>query len=204
MSTSKAINRKQDVYVCADCGREFNDDNERDDHFMSPACEAQGMYDEFGMKFEEEYALPLNIVRRAQMAAIESFKVYGKVHPAGMAARHWLVGAVSGKQSSEAIGMEIAADVEQKMIARIAVQFVMNLKADGIDLKKVDRVNRSPEYKRTNSCASHDQCDANMYMHPAWVSVMEREIDLQDDHDTALWNAAWAYTVKTGFAKLAQ
>lgn len=31
-----------DTYACADCGKEFTDSNERDDHFMSPACPKHG------------------------------------------------------------------------------------------------------------------------------------------------------------------
>mgnify|MGYP003652850649 CR=1 FL=1 len=35
----------EDIYACADCGREFTDANERDDHFMSEACPNRGAYD---------------------------------------------------------------------------------------------------------------------------------------------------------------
>ena len=39
----------EDIYSCADCGREFTDGKERDDHFMSSDCNQQGRYDSTGL-----------------------------------------------------------------------------------------------------------------------------------------------------------
>lgn len=83
---------------------------------------------------------------------------------------------------------------------RIATQFALNLDADGVDLVQADKENRTIS---DGCCASHNQCDANMYMAPAFASVMGREIDLQSDADTILWGEAWDYAKTTGFVKLA-
>lgn len=40
-------------------------------------------------------------------------------------------------------------------------------------------------------CASHDFCDANMVMDPAFTAVMGRQADGASDTDAALWSAAW-------------
>jgi len=40
-SDGKPIPENADVYVCADCGKEFLSGEERDTHFMSPACPGQ-------------------------------------------------------------------------------------------------------------------------------------------------------------------
>lgn len=42
-------------------------------------------------------------------------------------------------------------------------------------------------------CASHDHCDANMVMDPAFTAVMGREADGASEADAALWSAAWDY-----------
>lgn len=40
-------------------------------------------------------------------------------------------------------------------------------------------------------CATHDFMDANMVMLEAFEALAGREMDLESDADTALWNAAW-------------
>lgn len=133
----------QDVYVCADCGREFTVAEERDKHFMSDDCKLLGRYDKEDVEHQNS----------------------------------------------------------SRLIACIGRQFVINLAEAGIDLAKVDRVNKTPAYAGS-SCASHDQCDANMYMAPAFEFVMGREINLQSDDDTELWGKAWDFVKQHGFVKL--
>lgn len=40
-------------------------------------------------------------------------------------------------------------------------------------------------------CASHDFCDSNMVMDPAFTAVMGREAEASSTDDAALWSAAW-------------
>ena len=40
-------------------------------------------------------------------------------------------------------------------------------------------------------CATHDFMDANMVMADAFSALAGREMDLESDADTAMWNAAW-------------
>ena len=40
-------------------------------------------------------------------------------------------------------------------------------------------------------CASHDFCDANMAMLPAFERVMGHEPEAESEEDAALWSAAW-------------
>ena len=59
-------------------------------------------------------------------------------------------------------------------------------------------------------CATHEYMDANVTMMQAFRMVMGREqrITSEDeagaDEDAALWNKAWAYASRQGFAKLVE
>ena len=44
----------------------------------------------------------------------------------------------------------------------------------------------------TMVCASHDYCDANMAMDAAFVKVLKRHPELDDDDDVELWNKSWS------------
>lgn len=101
-----------------------------------------------------------------------------------------------------------------KLIKALAVQFVANLADAGIDLKRIDRENKKIA---KGCCASHDQCDANMYMHPAFCTVLGHDPELMlgncdladgplkgDADDCILWGKAWDFAKKTGFVKLAK
>lgn len=50
-------------------------------------------------------------------------------------------------------------------------------------------------------CATHDFCDANMVMAEAFKNVFGREVDINDDADTDLWNTAWDLAKAKGFAE---
>lgn len=67
------------------------------------------------------------------------------------------------------------------------------------EMEEINRRNATPEYDGS-SCASHDFYDANMAMAEAFVTVFEREIDLQSDTDIELWNAAWELSKSQKFA----
>lgn len=65
-------------------------------------------------------------------------------------------------------------------------------------LAEVNAKNATDKYK--NCCATHDYYDANEFMSEAFNHVMNREIDLQNDNDIDLWNAAWALSKSKNFA----
>lgn len=81
----------------------------------------------------------------------------------------------------------------------LAEQFRASLRAalSGGELIQVDQLNSSPEYQ--GCCASHDFCDANVYMDEAFTKVMDREMDLQSDEDMSLINSAWSLAKSMGF-----
>jgi hypothetical protein len=77
--------------------------------------------------------------------------------------------------------------------AEIAASFVDGLK-EFMTVEQWEEMrakNATPRYAG-NVCASHDYCDANTVMAPAFLDVMRREIDLQSEADLALWGEAWA------------
>lgn len=55
-----------------------------------------------------------------------------------------------------------------------------------------------------NCCHSHDFCDANETMAEAFKEVLGRDIDLQSDIDTALWNGAWNYAAVKHLGRVAR
>jgi len=76
--------------------------------------------------------------------------------------------------------------------AEIAASFVALLKEE-LTVTEWDEMrakNATPEYAGS-VCASHDYCDANMVMAPAFADVMGREIELQSEADCTLWGEAW-------------
>lgn len=72
----------------------------------------------------------------------------------------------------------------------LALAFVMLLHAD-LSAEQWQEMRRRNATYGAGVCASHDFCDANMVMAPAFEEVMGREIDLQSDSDLALWSQAW-------------
>jgi hypothetical protein len=76
----------------------------------------------------------------------------------------------------EAIGNEFAA-----LLANLLTQ---------VELTEVKRRNG---LGTSIGCASHDFCDANMVMLPAFEVICECEFDLHNDDHVALFNLAWSY-----------
>lgn len=65
-------------------------------------------------------------------------------------------------------------------------------------LVEVDARNAAEENK--NICHTHDFCDANMAMLEAFETITAREFKHGDDHDSALFNEAWALASADKFA----
>lgn len=92
---------------------------------------------------------------------------------------------------------------QYQTIVRIAEQFRANLRAalSGGELIEADRLNATPEYQ--GFCASHDFCDANVYMDEAFTTVVGRQPHLaivQDTpSDSELWSSAWNLAKAMGF-----
>lgn len=61
---------------------------------------------------------------------------------------------------------------------------------------EVVRRNRLPEYRAIGACATHDFCDANEAMAPAFAEVTGHEIDAESQADADLWGAAWDLAVQ--------
>jgi hypothetical protein len=57
--------------------------------------------------------------------------------------------------------------------------------------------NKTPKY--TGCCASHDFCDANVFMLEAFEATFSREPDLECDHDLAMIDDAWNMAKRQGF-----
>lgn len=81
--------------------------------------------------------------------------------------------------------------MDSNLINQIADQFVANLREDlsAETMAEIVRLNMTPAY--AGCCASHDFCDANVYMLAAWESLTHREMDAASQEDADLWNAAW-------------
>jgi hypothetical protein len=84
--------------------------------------------------------------------------------------------------------------------ARIAAVFAAMLEQHigSRDMALVIERNRTPGYKDTDSCASHDFCDANMVMDATWRAMglvpPADTVDGTPEHQEAcqLWNTAWS------------
>lgn len=80
----------------------------------------------------------------------------------------------------------------------IAETFAANLRARLTCLDWCDMGMRNRTYP-AGICASHDFCDANVYMQAAFETVMQRDLIVEDangdihhdERDGDLWNAAW-------------
>lgn len=80
------------------------------------------------------------------------------------------------------------------LIAMLANRF-------GRDMAEALSVDEMAEVRRRNAtlaydagcCATHDFCDANMVMHPAFIAVLGVDpLDhMEDERLTRIWNAAW-------------
>lgn len=73
----------------------------------------------------------------------------------------------------------------------------------GIDARNRELIRKGD----LGSCASHDHCDANVFMHEAVCLVLnatEDEVSISDDQVLTLMNSAWHLTKITGFAETAR
>lgn len=81
------------------------------------------------------------------------------------------------------------------VVDAVAYAFAGNLKVllTPQELEQVVKRNKRNAKKAgyENCCASHDFCDANMPMAEAFEEVLGREIDMNSNNDTAIWNKAW-------------
>lgn len=83
--------------------------------------------------------------------------------------------------------------------ANVAHEFsrVLHEQLGADTMREVVQRNALPEYARC--CASHDFCDANVYMAEAFEQVTGRAPDPASDADAALWNEAWEIAKSEGF-----
>lgn len=85
-------------------------------------------------------------------------------------------------------------------IDKVARKFAELMKAE-IGIGKLKLVNEQDEDNTSNTCATHDFCDANMVMHEAMLHVTN--IDASDEGTTdetrELWNEAWDHAKRNRF-----
>lgn len=73
------------------------------------------------------------------------------------------------------------------------------LKYIGADnMREVIRLNATADYAG-NVCASHDFCDANVFMARAFRAVTGKAINLQDQNHLTLWGNAWSVAKENKF-----
>lgn len=85
----------------------------------------------------------------------------------------------------------------------IATLFVEQLRAD-LTVEQFAEMQNLNAVADKGICHSHDYCNANEVMAPAFAQVVGREIDLQSDADRGLWNDAWAYAMIHGLGQDAE
>ncbi len=84
--------------------------------------------------------------------------------------------------------------MDKLQIAGIATEFDIELRTNmtEADYAEAVRLNREDStYASGSCCATHNFTDANEVMAAAFSRMMGRDADVDDDQDTALWNAAW-------------
>lgn len=59
--------------------------------------------------------------------------------------------------------------------------------------------NKTPEYASRGCCATHDYCDANIFMARALRQATGKQLRMQNDDDLALWERAWNVAIKNNF-----
>lgn len=93
---------------------------------------------------------------------------------------------------------------------RLAVEFSRILREWLTEeLAEVVRLNAA-EPDKSGVCHSHDYCDANQAMLDAWevvfgkgevpACIREHKTDAEENHDDAIWNAAWTMAKEKGFS----
>lgn len=58
-------------------------------------------------------------------------------------------------------------------------------------IEAINTTNKTPEYKNTGACASHEFCDPNQAMIDAWVNITGQELPLPKSKALSLVNEAW-------------
>lgn len=93
------------------------------------------------------------------------------------------------------------APVDQAVAKQVADEFrrVIQRWLSPAELKEVDRLNA--EEADPLVCHTHDFCDANMAMDPAFRKVVGRGSRSNWWKDANLWSAAWNIALKDGFSK---
>lgn len=89
----------------------------------------------------------------------------------------------------------MSAAPNQTLLAR---EFARVLRAT-LDAGEIATANERNRLAAAGVCHSHDFCDANMAMLEAWTTIAGTEPDLDDDQQTATWNAAWDEAMRAGF-----
>lgn len=69
----------------------------------------------------------------------------------------------------------------------------------GPHLVEITDRNKTPDYRNTGSCATHDFCDANELMAEAFEEIEGREPDPSNYADAATWSQAWSIAAAHDF-----
>lgn len=85
--------------------------------------------------------------------------------------------------------------------AKIGAKFIELLKAELSPAQFAEMQNLNAVESRPNCCHSHDYCDANEVMAPAFAAVVGREINLQNEKDCELWSEAWNWAMVNGLGQ---
>jgi hypothetical protein len=124
---------------------------------------------------------------------------YPQGRASGDMKRFTLVALVDGAHVSDDSGPLCCSDDWGEILAHaIARAFAANL-AEELTADQMAQVVERNKTVDPGVCASHDFCDANMVMDPAFTQVMRREIDLNSEADCALWGQAWDIALAAGF-----
>lgn len=111
---------------------------------------------------------------------------------AGLAAVRRLVDVLELKDRLDPLRAHLPA------VRRIAKAFCEGMREtlSGRELREANLLNRE---RRPGVCHTHDFCDANMVMEPAFTKAMGRQPDLEDRFDTDLWGWAWDIAIEAEF-----
>lgn len=78
----------------------------------------------------------------------------------------------------------------QKLVESLAREFSARLHRYLTD-EKIERINEMNEEWNEGNCASHEFMDANVPMDDAFVMIVGRDLEVNNDWDQHLWNQAW-------------
>jgi len=89
-----------------------------------------------------------------------------------------------------------------EMVARVFQQKIHEVLTTE-ELIKIDKANKiNDEHSMGTCCATHDYCDANVYMIDAFREVIGRYAIAASDHDMGITNDAWDRAKEIGFATI--